>query len=176
VQGDDTFGPTSKDKLFLPAVPSATVHDLQTLLLAPADPAKPDPETAARKPSRRRSPYSSIIGRRAEEIVLAHLKATLGWDIEYHLPAGDLVAVEVKGTGAALFTSFELTAGEWRAARDMRTRYRLALVAACTSNAPRIGWLEDPATHVEDGDFLCTPLAIDSLTQPSWPRVRPPLR
>ncbi len=175
VAGAETAEPIGDTASFLPAVVSISEHDIETVLLAPTSPAKPAPAAGARAVPSRRSRYSTVIGHRAEEIVLQHLKTTLpvacvsgvrwvaqdgetpGWDIEYRLPAGGLVAVEVKGTGAPMFGAFELTAGEWRAALKLRDRYRVALVAACTSKAPRIGWLEDPAMRVEQGALACTP-------------------
>jgi hypothetical protein len=89
---------------------------------------------------------AKMVGDRAEEIVLRYLRSQLaeigdslrwvaregetpGWDIEYVGTNGEIVAVEVKGTAAAAFTSIELTDGEWTAARKLRHRYRLFLVA-----------------------------------------------
>lgn len=104
----------------------------------------------------RHSRYSKQLGDRAEAIVHAHLQAsgsrglvwrsrdgeTPGWDIEYD-DAG-LMAVEVKGTSADAFTSFEMTAQEWSEAERLRGRYSIYLVSRCASSDPRIAIIPDP--------------------------------
>jgi hypothetical protein len=106
---------------------------------------------------------AKMVGDRAEEIVLRYLRSQLaeigdtlrwvaregetpGWDIEYVGTNGEIAAVEVKGTAAAAFTSIELTDGEWTAARKLRNRYRLFLVAECLSIKPKIQEVLDAAT------------------------------
>ena len=122
----------------------------------------------------RRSRYSAALGRRGEEVVLAHLRATLtpaeastlrwvseagehpGWDIEFR-SSGQLIAVEVKATGGPAFPSIEVTANEWVAAQTVGANYRLCLVAEVRGTTPRIQMIENPAAMVAAGTFGATP-------------------
>jgi hypothetical protein len=123
----------------------------------------------------RRSTYAKATGDRAESIVLRHLKDSLsveegqclrwvaasgekpGWDIEYRR-AGELVAVEVKGTAGPLFSGVELTAREWEAAQALRERYWLYLVAECFGSAPAVQAIQDPVAEVSAGSWTLTPV------------------
>jgi len=110
------------------------IEAVSPLVIASSDslliPRPPRPSTTqaggdSRGGSSRRSRHATMVGRRAEEIVVNLLTTenhsrvrwvasegeTPGWDIEYW--AGDQrIAVEVKGTSGKGFPSIELTAGE----------------------------------------------------------------
>ncbi|WP_420347215.1 DUF3883 domain-containing protein [Pelagibius sp.] len=134
-------------------------------------------------PSRRYSRNAKLIGDRAEEVVFRHLSdrmedlnatevrwvanegETPGWDIEYTDANGQTIAVEVKGTNAAAFTSIELTGGEWGAAQRLGKRYRLFLVADCLSTNPQIEEVRNPAALADKGALELTPIR--------WRVVRP---
>ena len=116
------------------------------------------------------------IGDRAEQIVLRYLSDQLsqigatklrwvaregetpGWDIEYLDAHGELTAIEVKGTCASAFTSVELTQNEWNAARKLRERYRLFLVAECLGISPKFQVVEDPAGCAAKGELNIAPV------------------
>jgi len=124
----------------------------------------------------RRSANSGPIGRRAEEIAHRYISenaATLGaknlrwvakegltpgWDLQYDNDAGELIAVEVKGTTDSTFANVELTAGEWQAAGTLGDRYWLFLVAQCCGAAPRIFRLQNPACVVQRGQAQVFPI------------------
>ncbi len=125
---------------------------------------------------RRLSRYSKAIGDRAEEIVVRFLEENLssgesrsvrwvaqegekpGWDIEYRNKDELVIAVEVKGTGGSSFPNIELTAGEWKAAKELRERYALFLVANCRSREPSIQKIWDPVRLYESGHLNATPM------------------
>jgi hypothetical protein len=132
-------------------------------------------EAGVRRSTATYSRNAKMVGDRAEEIVLRYLRSQLaeiggtlrwvardgktpGWDIEYVDTDGETVAVEVKGTAAAAFTSIELTDGEWTAARKLRSRYRLFLVAECLSVKPKVQEVPDAATLAERGDLAVSPV------------------
>lgn len=73
----------------------------------------------------------------AAETLVHHaaIGETPGYDLSYSL-AGELFAVEVKGTVSDSMDSFEITAGEVRAARRLGSRYHLYLVAKVDSDSP----------------------------------------
>lgn len=120
----------------------------------------------------RRSRQARITGRRAEAIALRWIRDTYpdavnirwvaddgetpGWDIEFERE-GHLHAVEVKGTAASKFVSFELTANERRASEQLGRRYLLALVADCHSLAPKIEIVDNIASLIEERQLRCTP-------------------
>ncbi len=139
---------------------------------------------AARKPKsgggkaggsgRRRSRFSVEVGRRGEEIVLAHLKKTLpaaeaatvrwtadegdtpGWDIEF-VRDGELIGVEVKASSTSVMATIEVTQNEWRAAEKNASRYWLALVVNATTASPSIQILSDPFALVSAGKMGAEP-------------------
>ena len=155
----------------------------------------------------RRSTQSKWIGDRAEEAVYHWLKeklpadqaATLDWhaqrghtpgyDLSYRDETDQLIGVEVKGTTLARFPSIELTGNEWRAAGDMGSRFRMALVSGVGKADSQIAFLDDPSgacgarpTHCvaqfmadlwrhgsPGGHGLARALRLRS---PSWPRSR----
>jgi Domain of unknown function (DUF3883) len=110
----------------------------------------------------RRSRHAKRIGDRAEEIVFKYLKEHLwgeegesvtwrsklletpGWDIDYTNCAGDLIAVEVKGTSGPIFPAIEMTAREWNTAKEKGENYYLYLVANCLSTSPIIQAIQNP--------------------------------
>ena len=73
-----------------------------------------------------------------------------GWDIEY-TEGGQIIGVEVKATRGSAFPSIEVTANEWEAARDLRGRYRLALVVKACSRNPSIEFVDDPWGEARSG-------------------------
>lgn len=151
-----------EDQLLLPPL-SAVVPRVVGSLVRPATDEARVGGNARSATDSRRSKYSRTLGRRGEEVVMAHLRSTLsssetetlrwvadegetpGWDIQYEA-AGEIVAVEVKASGGPGFPSVEMTANEWRAAVDLGRRYRLALVGKVRSEAPEIQFLDDPAS------------------------------
>ena len=83
---------------------------------------------------------------------------TPSWDIQYVDASSQLVAVEVKSTSAAAFTSVELTQNEWDAARKLRNRYWLLMVTECLGLNPKIHIVKDPAELVDNGKFSMVPI------------------
>jgi hypothetical protein len=124
----------------------------------------------------RRSRNSTIIGNRAEEVVFRLLQAVAstkgyqsvrwvsregekpGWDIEIVDVDGLLHAVEVKGSSGKVFSSVEVTAQEWQAAEELRSRYALFLVTECTGKNPKIQQIKNPFSLAESGTFVLSPL------------------
>jgi hypothetical protein len=124
-----------------------------------------------------RSPLASLVGRRAEDVVMEWLRTSLtkseaatldhvaargiqpGWDLEYRASDGSRVAVEVKGTTAPSFASIEISANEWSAAIREGDQYWLYLVANCASNRPVIQRLRNPAQRVDRGEWSAEPAA-----------------
>lgn len=157
----------------MPALGAVKAEQTQGLLVPPSL----SGSQAAAGSQYRRSRFSTAIGRRAEEVALAELERligaiggtslrwvaaageTPGWDIEFYR-GSELVAVEVKGTTGLRFPSIELTANEWAAAQELRGRYWLCLVASCTSQAPRIEFIPDPASRVDDGSYSVEPAVL----------------
>ena len=151
------------------------VGEGEHLLVTGAETAASSSTALGQEAPLRRSRFSKVIGDRAEEVTLQHLRRKLdraeartlrwtaaegrtpGWDIEYVDRAGNLVAVEVKGTQGPQFPSVELTSNEWRAAYERRGRYWLYLVADCTSTEPKIEPVLDPAGLADSGALVATP-------------------
>jgi hypothetical protein len=124
----------------------------------------------------RRSGRAKEIGDKAEALVLKWLRDTLpedqaetlvweadegrkpGWDIQYEAD-GEVIGIEVKGTTRSEFPAFEVSANEWEAAKKLRGRFRLVLVARCESDRPRIHVIEDPWRLTLEGDLEAAPLA-----------------
>ncbi len=116
-------------------------------------------------------PPPKVVGDRAEKVVLDHLRkelpraeaATLrwvaaagktpGWDIEYVDSLGERVVIEVKGTQRSEKSEAEFTVNEWEAARELRTRYWLYLVADCFGREPRMTPIHDPARSMRKVDL-----------------------
>jgi hypothetical protein len=121
----------------------------------------------------RRSRSAKVVGDRAEEIAVRYIREyvvgatgirhvsttgeTPGWDIEYVDAAGELNAVEVKGTTGAAFTCFDLTCGELTAARRLRGRYWVYLVVNSLSSSVVVECIQDPATLIEIGQLTSEP-------------------
>ena len=82
---------------------------------------------------------------------IAQRGETPGYDIQYVSPDGTEIGVEVKSTVLFSFGSIDLTGNEWEAARRMRERYRLALVARVRTPKPLIAVIEDPYGKFEAG-------------------------
>lgn len=72
-----------------------------------------------------------------------------GWDLEYRDARGDRIAVLVRGSGAATFSSVEVSSVEWSSAKRLGVRYWLVLVAD-VDGAPRIAAIQNPAGQVQD--------------------------
>ena len=122
----------------------------------------------------RRSPLAKVVGDWAEQIAMRHVRQSIfgatkirhvsvsgetpGWDIEYLDNLGDLNAVEVKGATGAIFPNFELTQGELDAARRLKNRYWLCLVANCLSTCPKLQLIQDPVALIERQLFSIEPL------------------
>jgi hypothetical protein len=157
--------------LELPPLDQVQIHETQASLF------KPQTGNGSRAGTQgRRSRNSGPIGRRAEEVAhqfildnsvtlgaknirwLADEGSTPGWDLQYENEAGDLIAVEVKGTTDSTFANVDLTAGEWEAACHLGDRYWLFLVAQCCSAAPRIYRLRNPACAVQRGQAQLVPV------------------
>lgn len=120
-------------------------------------------------PSSSRSKRAKAVGDLAEGLVFQHLESSgkkprwvareglhPGWDIEY-IENGKRIAVEVKGTTAAKFSTIELTANEWSAAQQERASYHLYLVAGCGGTHPVFDVLMNPAAEVAAGDLHALP-------------------
>jgi hypothetical protein len=105
-------------------------------------------KSGAMPPSARpNSKRAKQIGDLAERLAIEFIKAEIpgahgvrhvafegdkpGWDIEYFDAAKTLQRVEVKGTVAAAFPNFQLTAGELNAALKWGQTYWLFLIARC---------------------------------------------
>lgn len=126
----------------------------------------------------RKSPRAKKIGDWAEKVVCQWLGKTLalelrgsidwvasrgetpGWDISYVNDQGDLVAVEVKATTQARFSSIELSANEWNAAMQKCRNYAIALVAGAMTPQPRIAILWNPSAEVASGQFQSESLGV----------------
>ena len=122
----------------------------------------------------RRSRNAKAVGDRAEEIALEYIKRyvpentkvdwvanqgeTPGWDIQYRNADGDLIAVEVKGTTASYFSTFELTQNELDAARRLSNRYWLYLVADCGGASPQIQRIQNPVSWVDEERINLKPI------------------
>jgi hypothetical protein len=76
---------------------------------------------------------------------------TPGWDIQYRDADGELNAVEVKGASGSAFPNFELTQGEFNAARRFGRLYSVYLVADCFSSDPKVQRIHDPAALLQAG-------------------------
>jgi hypothetical protein len=85
--------------------------------------------------------------------------------VEYTDSSGGKVAVEVKGTTTPAFESIELTAREWEAAKRLRDRFWLYLVADSLGRTPAIQAIRDPYALVADAGWQITPM--------TW-RLQPP--
>lgn len=141
-------------------------------LLVPAPPRTPN--TVRHTPSRRgRSKQSKEVGDWAEAVVLRYIETafpgirecthraangeTPGWDIDFLDAGGALHRVEVKGTVAAAFPGFMLTAGELRAARTHRAGYSIYFVANCLTDRPLIQAVQDPVRLLDGGGWQAEP-------------------
>jgi hypothetical protein len=69
--------------------------------------------------------------------------STPGYDIEDARDPKRIIAYEVKGTTGSAFLSFDFTANEMRAARELRDRYAVVLVSNCMGKTPRFQVMTD---------------------------------
>ncbi len=76
-----------------------------------------------------------------------------GWDFDYKDKLGALRRVEVKGTVAGGFTSFDFTVGEYSAAKAHKDSYWIFLVASCMTDRPKIQMIQDPASMIAGGGW-----------------------
>jgi hypothetical protein len=147
-------------------------------LLVPRIPARADGPGTGIVGAGRYSRNAARIGNRAEEIALKYISdntaalgaknirwvakqgLTPGWDIQYEDQAGNVVAVEVKGSAGPLFANFDFTAGEWKAANELGDRYWLFLVADCCGTRPKIQCLRDPVKLVACGGAQLIPVVF----------------
>lgn len=142
-----------------------TINNPHDLILKRGNVEKSGSIISIRHSSRR----AKQIGDRAEELVyrwlkqnssyaradsvtwLARIGETPGWDIGYTNIDGDDIAVEVKGTDLARFSSIEMTKNEWEAARNLNERYVIALVVSVSSKYPKISLLWNPFGEYQSG-------------------------
>lgn len=168
---------TAHDHVALPDLSTVIVTEAKSDLLVPRTPAVAGDSSGNPSPARY-SKTAARIGRRAEEIAYAYIlqnatalgaKAvrwvakeglTPGWDIQFEDRAGDVIAVEVKGTAGPRFANIELTAGEWNAAKSLGGRYWLFLVADCCGKQPKIQRLQNPTALVANGDAQLYPVVF----------------
>ena len=115
-------------------------------------------------------------GRRAEEIVhrfllehsnelgaknirwLSREGLTPGWDLQYEDDQGEVIAIEVKGTTGPVFSSIDITVGEWNAALAKADRYWLYLVAECSGTEPILHRMQGPARLLHAGAATLAPV------------------
>ena len=126
---------------------------------------------AVKRGGRGDRPY--IIGKEAEEWVLDYLIESLGdsiqslrhhpiygetpgYDISYIDEFDQKQAIEVKGTTAPNFTSFELTDNEFRAAKQLGANYTIWLITNVGNN-PIPFKISDPCSELERGNLEITP-------------------
>lgn len=125
----------------------------------------------------RYSKNSKAIGDRAEEIVYNYLKTHLpieerdsiewlakkgekpGYDIRFFTTHGNEMCIEVKGTTAGGFNSFEITSNEWGAAKKHRKNYHLYLVADCLGYSPKIQIITNPYSKHQNNEWSLEPIA-----------------
>lgn len=142
--------------------------------------AEKKPGTKGKKSStvpQRRSKQSKVVGDMAEHFVcqllsdasIPNVKATqvkhvadqkLGWDIEYRNELGELVRVEVKGSTAPKFSSFELTINELNALQEHKEGYHFYLVGSCMSNSRKVQIITDMAERLACNQANTTPLTF----------------
>lgn len=161
-------------KIEFPDLANINIEESLTPLLLPRRPRLT--QDVLGYPRARYAKNATPVGNRAEEVVhqflvrkCAELGAknirwmsreglTPGWDLQYENREGDTIAIEVKGTTAPAFTSIDITAGEWRAAMDMKDHYWLYLVADCCGARPSIQRIQNPAVLLESGIATLTPM------------------
>jgi len=79
-----------------------------------------------------------------------------GWDIEYKdLPSGTVKRIEVKGTTARIFQTFDLTANEFTMLQTFGADYALALVTRSGSADPKVFYLWNPAQWFAENRLAC---------------------
>lgn len=125
----------------------------------------------------RRSKQSKEVGDMAEHFVyqllmsakIPNIKANqvehvadqkLGWDIQYKNENGDLVRVEVKGSTAPKFSSFELTINELKSLQEHKDKYHFYLVGSCLSNNRKVQIITDMEERLASNQATTTPLAF----------------
>lgn len=164
----------SDESITLPELRTITVKEAEGLLLIPRKPITVG--GTSNVPGGRYTRSAAPIGRRAEEIahhfLLEHSETlgaknirwisqeglTPGWDLQYENDAGEVVAIEVKGTTGPLFGSFDITAGEWNAASTMADSYWLYLVANCCGTEPILQRIQNPARLLDAGEAQLLPV------------------
>jgi hypothetical protein len=159
------LSPTTQEELTptlpeLPEIPALVIREVDSGLMVPTSSGVNDGADVQAGAQARRSRNAKIAGDRAEQIVLRFIGESVmgardirhvaadgekpGWDIQYLDADGNLNAVEVKGSSASAFPNFELTQGEFNAARRLGRRYGVYLVADCFSRNPKVQRIQDP--------------------------------
>ena len=95
---------------------------------------------------------------------IAHRAAvgeTPGWDFDYRDPSGALHRVEVKGTVSGAFSSFDLTVGEYQAAKAHCDSYWLFLVANCLTDRAKVQRIRNPASLIGSGGWTARPILFN---------------
>ncbi len=170
-------GPLFRASEPVEVVPVSTANPSRPTSLSEVLAPTPVSALTVASPSRsyRRPRDAKRTGDWAEEVVYLFLRRTLpesqretvdwiarrgqtpGWDIQYTDGAGEVIAVEVKGTTAARFPSIELTSNEWDAAAQLKERYSLYLVARALTKEPAIAVIRDPHQRYLGGDLFAEP-------------------
>lgn len=136
---------------------------------------KPKKSGQATVVPQRRSKQSTLIGDKAEKYVLALLKEGLvpgviardpryvgnekpGWDIQYTNENDDLVKVEVKGSTASKFSSFEVTVNELNCLKEHTILYHFYLVAGCMSQDRKVQIITDMAERLNNSHASASPI------------------
>jgi len=161
---------TADDLLIeLPPIDGVEIPDHGSDVIRPR---RPGARNSGRGGSRR-SLESKIVGDRAEEIAREYVKRnvegatnirwtarlgeTPGWDIDYVDGNGQRVAIEVKGSIAQAFSSFELTVNELEAARAEGEHYWLYLVSDCGGTQPKVHPIQNPAQWIDQERITISP-------------------
>lgn len=163
-----------QDAIELPGLSVLSIEESLTPLLVPRRPNLAG--NVSEYPRARYAKNATLIGSRAEEIVHRFLMEnatelgaknvrwisreglTPGWDLQYENYAGDVVAIEVKGSAGPIFASIDVTLGEWKAALAMKDRFWLYLVANCCGVKPSIQRIQNPAILLESGVAALAPI------------------
>jgi hypothetical protein len=90
---------------------------------------------------------------------VADLGETPGYDIEDRRVTDACIGYEVKATLGSRFLDVEFTANELHAAKRMRDRYVLVLVADTESLSPRLQFIRNPGKLLDEGLLWIEPTA-----------------
>jgi hypothetical protein len=91
----------------------------------------------------------------------AKIGETPGWDFDFKDITGHIHRIEVKGTTAGGFISFDLTGGEYEAAKLHQDTYWLYLVANCLTSRPLIRRVQNPAKLIADKRWAARPILFN---------------